>query len=367
MSIPSLTQRSRTLLALFSIAAALIAGCGSGGFFDNPYTDRLESQKRRPAHVTPASAASTAASRAPHPKGETPAPRPIGPRCSIERGPLPEAADVLEIVLIDVGQGDAILVVAPNGRTLLVDGGMAFHASSGAGKKSGGYQMPDDMGKKAVLPFLRKRGIDRLNIAVGSHPHADHIGGLVTVAGALGIDLYVDPGVPYSSDTYAALLERLAERKIAYRIAKSGDTLDLDPRVEIRILGPEPPQDENVNNSSVVLEISYGGFVALLTGDAEAEEEAELVQSGQLKSACLLKVGHHGSRSSSTAAFVETLRPSIAAISCGRRNKFGHPHRSTIDRFDAAGVEVLRTDLDGTIRFLTDGKRLEVKTLGKRR
>ena len=223
------------------------------------------------------------------------------------------------------------------------------------------------MGKKVVLPYLRKRGIGRLNIAVGSHPHADHIGGLTTVAGALGIDLYVDSGAPYSSDTYAALLELLADRKISYRIAKAGDTLDLDPRVSIRILGPEPPQDENVNNSSVVLEISYGGFVALLTGDAEAEEEAELVNSGQLKSACLLKVGHHGSRSSSTAAFVEALRPSIAAISCGRRNRFGHPHRSTIDRFDAAGVELLRTDLDGTIRFLTDGKRLEVMTERKRR
>jgi len=343
------------------LAATLVAGCGSSGFFRNPYTDRIEARRRVPDR----SSAPRAKAPAAGPKGvekHKGAGRlePVGPRCRIERRALPAGADTLEIAVLDVGQGDAILVIAPNGRTLLVDAGVAFHSRTPRKGEDGYFQVPDDMGEKVVVPYLRRRGIERIDVAVGTHPHADHIGGMVAVARALPIGLFVDPGAPYASDTYETLLGLLAERQIRYRVAAIGDTLALDPRVRVRVLGPDPRPDENVNNSSVVIEIVYGDFVALLTGDAEAEEEEELLRSGEIPSACLLKVGHHGSRSSTTAPFLAQVRPSVAAISCGRRNKFRHPHQSTVEHLEAAGVEVRRTDREGTIRFLSDGKRLQV-------
>ena len=121
-----------------------------------------------------------------------------------------------------------------------------------------------------------------------------------------------------------------------------------------------------MNDSSVVLQIRYGDFVGLLTGDAEQVAEDEMIRDGRIESACFLKVGHHGSRSSTTRRFLEHVRPTVAAISCGRRNKFRHPHSQSLEALAAAGTEVHRTDHDGTLVFRTDGKRLEVVAEGVR-
>lgn len=330
-----------------------LVGCESSGFFRNPYTDALEAESASWGRGTDNAVAAPIASRA---SSDAPV-----PACRIERGPVPEGAPALEITAIDVGQGDGLLLIGPSGKTMLIDGGNAFHPRSKPEDTDlyfGGRRR--DMGLEAVLPYLQSRGIDSLDVVVGSHPHADHIGGLVAVVREIPVGRYVDPGVAYSSDTYATLLEELSARRITYQVAQVGDSLAWDPLVSCRVLGPDPGPDGNVNNSSVVLQVEYGGFRALLTGDAEHEAEQELLRSGLLRSACLLKVGHHGSRTSTSPGFLRVVQPQVAVISCGRRNKFHHPHPVTLKRLTQGRVELFRTDKHGRVSFLTDGNVLQV-------
>ena len=220
-----------------------------------------------------------------------------------------------EVYFFDVGQGDAVFCRYPNGRTLLVDGGIRTQYA--------------DMGARVVLPFLKSQGIGHVDVVVGSHPDADHIGGLISVLEQVSVGHYLDAGQHVESFTGKRLLEIVKARGIAYHVVAAGDSLI---GLGGLVLHPTPayvshsgPAPEGANNGSVVIRIVYRGTAMLLTGDIEHETDGDLMRWGHRLRADILKAAHHGSRTSSTRAFLEGVDPKVVAISCGVNNKFRHP------------------------------------------
>jgi competence protein ComEC len=250
----------------------------------------------------------------------------------------------LHVMALDVGQGDAILVVGPDGEAMLVDGG------------------PDPdlvlrrLGEK--LPFWQRR----IAVVVLTHPHEDHVAGLVPVLERFSVGRVLDPGRAYQNPSYARFVSLArAEGGGAYALARAGAGFGLGPMARVEVLYPGPADaaapllEGDVNNASVVLLLRSGSFSALLTGDAEAPVEAQLLARGVIPDVDLLKVGHHGSDSSSTPAFLAAAHPQIALISCGTGNEYGHPHASTLANLAAvAGLAIHRTDLEGTIEVVVE-------------
>lgn len=260
----------------------------------------------------------------------------------------------LHLYMLDVGQGDAILVRAPDGATLLVDGGPD----------------PDLAARRlgAVLPFWQRT----IDAVVLTHPHEDHVAGLVPALERYRVGTVLEPGREYDNPTYARFRAlAAAEARAATPPARAGMELPLDPTTRLTILYPSeadaqaPLPEGDINNASVVALLSSGSFRALLTGDAEAPVESLLLSRGLIVPVDVLKVGHHGSESSSTPPFLAALRPRIALISAGAGNEYGHPHAITLEHLAAlGGVEVLRTDLDGTVELVVDGAGLRTERRG---
>lgn len=269
----------------------------------------------------------------------------------------------LTVHFIDVGQGDSILVQTPGGRNMLID----------AGGRPGEFDTGTGAGDQIVEPYLRKTGVHRLDILALSHPHEDHSGGavwlakrlpvkmaLVTYAGAEAAGSSRAEGVPAA---YTALLDSLEARDIPVKVALAGDRIALDSAIKIEVLSPVKSEvmrsQAGLNNSSLIIKISYGRRSFIFTGDAELDEQRELLRGEADLKADVLKVPHHGSRSL-LADLVEQVRPEAAVISVGAHNTFGHPARSTLDMLNAAGVTVYRTDLDGAVIMRTDGNNLKI-------
>lgn len=244
----------------------------------------------------------------------------------------------MEIAFLDVGQGDAIAIRTPAGRWVLVD----------AGERDGEW----DAGERRVLPFLRARGVTRLEAMVLTHPHADHIGGAAAVMRAMPVARLLEPGMPYGSPMYLETLETAVEHRVEWLAARRDRVLSVDG-VTFSVLWPteaslHAPAD--VNDISAVILLRYGEFSALLTGDAPSEVEEQLVaRHGPALRVDVLKAGHHGSRTASSDALLETARPELAVISCGVRNKYRHPHAEAMGRLRSHHVPVARTDRDGTV------------------
>ncbi|MFP3948133.1 MAG: ComEC/Rec2 family competence protein, partial [Longimicrobiales bacterium] len=285
----------------------------------------------------------------------------------------PGTAGTLEIVAIDVGQGDALAIRSPRGRWILVD--------------SGPRSRDFDAGARRVLPFLRRAGVGRLEALILTHPDLDHIGGAPAVLRGLEVGGVLDPGRIAAKAPFEDVLVAAEERGVAWWPAASHPSLELDG-VEIRVLhpvpgveggrgttgdGPGPPgvgrgvagipdtgivtaRLEDANDGSVVLLVTWGRFRALLTGDAPAEVE-EAAARRISEPVQLLKVGHHGSLTSTSRRFLEAMRPEAAMISVGFRNRYGHPHPEVMERLASAGARLFRTDRDGTvvIRARDDG------------
>jgi competence protein ComEC len=253
----------------------------------------------------------------------------------------------LQVVMVDVGQGDGLVVISPNRKVVIIDTGI----------KEGG---------RAIVAFLGEQGIRTVDLLVLTHPHADHIGGANTVLDSVEVLRVLDPGTAHQSATYQRLFETFNDRGIPVLKARRGRKIKVDEGVEMTILAPfdEPLSGtrSDANANSIVMRLTYGDVSILFTGDSEAETEEGLIEGNSeapLRST-VLKVAHHGSGYASTQPFLELVTPKAALISCGVGNSYGHPNADTMARLLKFTPYVFRTDEQGTVSLITDGKTLTI-------
>ncbi len=255
----------------------------------------------------------------------------------------------LEVTVLDVGQGDAIHVALPDGRHLLLD--------------AGPRQEEWDAGRMIVLPYLTAVGVSSLELAIISHPHADHAGGLEALLKGLRIGAIRQPPLTVAGTLYTQALAVAAEQGVPVQTWVAGDRLQLGA-VELQILAPDSLLAGNLgaNEGSLVIKLSYGETSLLLTGDIERQAERRLLAYGPLLHSDWLKTAHHGGARSSSRALLEMIQPARAVVSVGRYNPYRHPDPGALGRLAAAGATVYRTDQAGAVTLISDGKTWEVVT-----
>lgn len=256
---------------------------------------------------------------------------------------MPDASSCAVVHFIDVGQADAACIVLPGGETMLIDAG-------------------SNASENKLLSYLARYGIRHIDYAVFTHPHEDHIGGAEAVLNACDIDHVIVPDVVTTSVTYEIMLDAIADEGCTLEYAIPGSTYTLGAS-SFTILGPHTLDEENLNDASIVLSFTFGETSFLFTGDAEAAAESEvLLHHPTACNANVLKVGHHGSSTSSSALFLAAVSPDIAVISCGALNEYGHPHSAVLERLRVFTEHIFRTDEHGSIRVFTDGTLLWAKS-----
>ena len=260
-----------------------------------------------------------------------------GTEASVAEGRAAESS--LVVHFIDVGQGDATLIQTSAGN-VLIDGG-------------------DRRTADTVVRYLQNSGVDRIAYVIATHPHADHIAGLVNVLNTFDVDTIIMPRVAHTTVTFERLLDAIETNDVTVREPSAGSSLTLGDTV-FTIVAPISTGYRNLNNYSVSVRVAHGSVAFLFTGDAEAESENEMLTGDHNLSAQVLHIGHHGSNSSTTQAFLDAVSPEIAVISLGAGNSYGHPHVEVVNRLEGAGVTIYRTDLQGTIVMSTDGTILTV-------
>ncbi|QGP93621.1 Metallo-beta-lactamase superfamily protein [Neomoorella glycerini] len=254
----------------------------------------------------------------------------------------PAASGKLRVHYLDVGQGDAILVQMPDGKNILIDGG-----TSDAG--------PD------VVQKLKQYGVEILDFVIGTHPHEDHIGGLDLVINSFPVGKVYLPRVTHNTDSYRDLLLAIKNKGLKATEAKAGVALPLEGSIQALFVSPARKTYEDLNDYSAVLHLTYGQTAFLFTGDAGTTVEEEMLAGGKPLKADVLKVAHHGSRYSTSTAFLKAVAPWYAVISVGKGNDYSHPHAQTLQRLQKAGVKIYRTDRDGTITALSDGQKVTIQ------
>ncbi|BAQ11278.1 predicted hydrolase [Bacillus sp. OxB-1] len=247
----------------------------------------------------------------------------------------------LKVHFIDVGQGDAILVQAPGGKNMLVDGG------------------PKSAGDK-VVKFLKAKGVKRLDYVVATHPDADHIGGLEAVLNAFPVTNFVDSGYPHTTQTYYNMLSLIDKKNIKFTVAKELDKLALDPQMVVRVLYADENAKDS-NDASIVLKLTYNKVSFLLMADANTAIE-DKIRAKYDVTATVLKNGHHGSNTSSSAAFISSVKPSVGILSYGKNNSYGHPHAAIEARLKNVGATTYKTAVHCDITVTTNGVKHSVST-----
>ena len=247
--------------------------------------------------------------------------------------------DELAVYYLDVGQGDAVLL-RQNDATMLIDTG-------------------DNGMETQLLQQLEALEVTQLDVLVCTHYHADHIGGAAEVLEALTVDRVLLPSGSATTQTYEDMLDIIDQKGIPTSFPKIGYAGQLG-EADYQIVGPVNEDSDNQNDNSLMLRVQFGQASFLFTGDAESTEEADTLATDYAVEADVLKVGHHGSDTSTSEAFLQAVHPVCAIISCGAGNDYGHPHQETLDKLSAAGATVYRTDLSGAITVLTDGITLRV-------
>ncbi|WP_427108720.1 MBL fold metallo-hydrolase [Lysinibacillus xylanilyticus] len=250
------------------------------------------------------------------------------------------AGHEMRVHFIDVGQGDSIFIESPNGKTMLVDGGV-----KGAGQN--------------VVSYLNELGVKKLDIVVATHPDADHIGGLIPVLNSIDIGQFYDSGKVHTSQTFEEMLTLIDTKNIPYNVPKTGDSIAFDDDINVKVLNANENATDN-NDASIVLKIAYGNVSFLLTADAGVSLEKEMMQDDV--KATILKAGHHGSNTSSSAEFIQAVHPEVTILSYGEGNKYGHPHAEVVERLQAIGSKIYATAEVGTVIVSTDGVNYDVNS-----
>jgi beta-lactamase superfamily II metal-dependent hydrolase len=245
----------------------------------------------------------------------------------------------MKVHFIDVGQADSILIQTPDGKNMVIDAG----------------NNPD--GKK-VVSYLEEQGVKKIDVLIGTHPDGDHIGGLDTVIKAFDVGKIYMPKVSKGTKTFKDVLSAIKNKGLKVTKPVAGEDIELGKSVEVKILAPNSEKYEDTNNYSIVVKLIYGKTSFLLEGDAESQSEEEMLSQGYDLKANVLKVSHHGSRTSSIPDFLYAVSPEYSVISVGKGNKFGHPHKQTLKKLKDSGMKIYRTDYEGTIIATSDGKKI---------
>ena len=262
----------------------------------------------------------------------------------------------LTVTFLDVGDGLCAVVRSPSGATLVMDCGTAT------------WRKSETIGEKLVAPYLQSMGVDTIDVAVLSHPHADHVSGYAGLLRLKPARLVLDIGARHGSPYYRRFLEVVRESGANYRIAKRGQSIDLGGGVVAHVLNPDPAKEyTDLNNNSIVLRIVYKNASFLLAADAGAEAERDILASCDKLRSQVLQVGHHGSDQSSTPEWLYAVRPGLAVISCARRSRYGHPSQEVIDRLNSLRSRVYTTGKHGAVTITTDGDTVSVRTHRKSR
>lgn len=244
----------------------------------------------------------------------------------------------IKISYIDIGQGDSELIQV-NGKNLLIDAG-------------------PNASRNKLMTFLGKQNIKKFDVVIATHPDEDHIGGMGDVVKKYSIDKFIAPKKISNTRTFEYMVKSLKKKNMKIDLPKPGSKLDLGKNTTAEILAPNSDNYSDTNNYSVVLKITYGNRKFLFTGDAEKESEDEMISKNYDLSSDVLKVGHHGSSSSTSENFLDKVNPKIAVISCGKNNKYGHPTKKTVNRLKKNDIQIYRTDVDGTIVLKSDGSKI---------
>ena len=277
----------------------------------------------------------------------TSTPPPTTPPPTTTATPPPVTGGSLTVRFLDIGQGDATLIRSPGGRTMLIDGGNSTADAD-----------------NVIMPALQAWGNDRLNVMVVTHPDQDHIGGLPRVIELAPVDQVVLTGQVHATKIYEKLLTAIRDKKLSAVRARGGMSADFDPALTTTILGPTDDlvKSDDTNDASVVIRMTYGTVSFLFIGDAEETEETVILNSGADVHAQILKVGHHGSRNSTSESWLRAVAPEVGVISVGADNRYGHPHPETLALLSQLGIKAYRTDQQGTITVVTDGTTYKVST-----
>ncbi|MFA5413658.1 MAG: ComEC/Rec2 family competence protein [Patescibacteria group bacterium] len=257
-----------------------------------------------------------------------------------------EESKALEVDFLDVGQGDAILIKTPDHQRILIDGGPSNAVLNKLGEN---------------FPFFDKE----IDLVILTHPHADHLDGLIEVLKRYEVKKILSTGVIHTTPDYLAWLEEIKNQNVPMEIARAGETLDFGGGIKMEIFYPTEDlagkQVENLNDTSIVAKLIFGQTSFLFTGDAEMEMEEKLINGGADLKADVLKVAHHGSKNATSQNFLEKVQPKFAVISVGADNQFGHPNAMTVKRLENIGAEIFRTDEDGDVKIISDGEEINFK------
>lgn len=307
-------------VALLVAVVFLLGGCSSPG--------TTVQQTTMPSQAVTPSSTGTAT-----PPAKSPAPTSSGSSTVV-----PSASGDLQVHFIDVGQGDSILIQSPDGKTMLIDGG----------ERSPG-----------VVSYLNKLGVKLIDVIVATHPHSDHIGGLVEVLQRSNVGEVWINGQPHTTKVFEDFLIAIDKSGAKYHEAKRGEVIELGA-VRFQVLHPGPALVQDMNGNSIVLRLAYGDISFLFMGDANFASEADMLAARQEVKATVLKVGHHGSATSSSTSFLKAVAPQVAVYSAGRGNSYGHPTPQAIARLRQTGTQIYGTDVNGTIKVTTNGKTLDM-------
>lgn len=255
-----------------------------------------------------------------------------------------EALSDLKVHFIDVGQGDSILIES-NGHAMLIDAGESDQGAS-------------------VVQYLKQQNISELDYVVGTHPHSDHIGGLDDIIRSFTVHAVILPPVTHTTKTFEDVLDAISETGLKITKPVVGTEYSLG-NAQFEIIAPNQDYKEDLNNWSVGIRLCYGDTSFVMCGDAEKEAESDICANGLDLSADVLKLGHHGSRTSTSDLFLKTVHPAYAVISCGKNNSYGHPHTEILKKLQKAGIQVMRTDESGTLIAVSDGTSIQWKKAEK--